>query len=218
MRSPVVVLLAVCAAAVLALALTGLTTREHRAFTLGVASAGPVVTLQPGQQVCQEPIAVPDDDAAFDRVAFVLGTRSLPVDVTVAEPSGRVVGRGRRQDGHAGGAQSVAVGPVTTRESLRVCLRDAGNGRLVVFGNGDAASRTTTAAVDGKPVHTDISLVFERAEPRSALSLVPAFFERMSLWRASWVGAWTYWLLGAIVLAAVPVLLAFALRSVLREF
>jgi hypothetical protein len=217
MRRPVVVLIAVCAAAVLALALTGLTTRERRAFTLGVASAGPVLTLQPGQEVCQVPIAIPDHDAGFDRVAFVLGTRSLPVDVTVAALTGAVVGRGRLQAGHAGGAQSVAVGRVTTTKPLRVCLRDAGTGRLVFYGNGDAASRTSTAAIDGKPVHTDISLVFERAEPRSALSLVPAFFARVSLWRATWVGAWTYWLLGAVVLFAVPALLAFTLRSALRE-
>ena len=221
----VATLLGLCAAAVLVTVLAGVTTKEKDAFTLGVSAAGPVTTLQPGQQVCQEPIVVPDADAAFDRIRFSLGTFSRPgppIDVAVKAIDGRFEARGRLEGGYADRSRaptpSVAVGHVALIEQgLRVCLRNAGSTKVAVFGNGDLASRTSTATKDGKPAGADVTMVFERGESRSALSLVPRIFERASLWRASWTGAWTYWLLGALVLLAVPALLALALRSSLRE-
>jgi hypothetical protein len=225
MRRPVVVLLGVCAATVVVLLLSAVTSKERRAFTLGVAAAGPVTTLQPGQEVCEEPVVVPDGAAAFDRVAFSLGTFGRPgppVDVRVSAVNGSFQARGRLPGGYAdvkrAPTPAVAVGHVAPlREPLRICLRNAGTAKVAVYGNGDLASRTSTAVKDGKLAGADISLVLERNAPRSALSLVPAMFSRTSLWRAGWVGAWTYWLLAAIVLLAVPALLAVALRGTLRE-
>jgi hypothetical protein len=56
-------------------------------------------------------------------------------------------------------------------------------------------------------------LTFGRRHPTTALSLVPTMFRRAGLFHGGWVGAWTYWLLAALVALAVPALLVRALRD-----
>jgi hypothetical protein len=222
MRRPVAVLLGACALAAIVLLLVVATTSERRAFTLGVEATGPALTLAPNDEVCQQPVAIPDGDAAFDRVAFTLGSvdqPGSPVDVTLKAADGGTIASGRVAGGYPSSGptnERVSVGHVTTRSPMRVCLRNAGSAKIAVYGNGDLASRTSTAYLNGKQLGVDIGLSFERAEPRSALSLLPAFFVRASLWRADWIGGWVYWLLGAVVLLAVPALMAVALRSALE--
>jgi hypothetical protein len=224
MRKPLGVLVGFCVFAILVLVVVAATTNERRAFTLGVVPAGPTMNLAPNDQVCQAPITIPDGDADFDRVAFTLGTVDgprPPIDVTLRTLADASVAHGSLPAGAAAPgrstAQSVDVGHVATRAPMRVCLRNTGRSTVAVYGNGDLASRTGSAVVGGKPAGVDISLVFDRAEKRSALSMLPTYFSRASLWRTGWTGAWTYWLLGALVVLAVPALLAVALRSTLRE-
>jgi hypothetical protein len=54
-------------------------------------------------------------------------------------------------------------------------------------------------------------------EPRSFAALVPAILDRAALFRAPGIGAWTYWLLGALVGLAVPALLVLALGAAERD-
>ncbi|WP_028057998.1 hypothetical protein [Candidatus Solirubrobacter pratensis] len=215
----------ICAAAALVLVVLAATTNERRAFTLGVVPAGPVMSLAPTGEVCQAPVALPDGESDFDRVAFVVGTvggRPGPqLDVTLATTGGTPVAHGRVPGRYAFSTrpipEAVSVGHVTSREPLRVCLRNAGSSTVAIFGNGDLASRTSTAALNGKPLGIDVALSFEHAKPRSALSILPALFDRAALWRAGWIGGWTYWLLGAVVLLAVPALMVVALRGALDD-
>jgi hypothetical protein len=68
---------------------------------------------------------------------------------------------------------------------------------------------TSSASLDGKDLPgRDIAIVFPRDKPKSALALVPEMFRRASLFRPGWLGAWTYWVLAALVLLAAPLLLA----------
>ena len=68
----------------------------------------------------------------------------------------------------------------------------------VLYGNADAAARASSAYADGKPTGSDLALEFQRTEPRTLAGLLPAMFERAALFRAQWVGAWTYWLLALL--------------------
>jgi hypothetical protein len=45
-------------------------------------------------------------------------------------------------------------------------------------------------------------------EKRSLIALLPDMAERASVFRAGWVGPWTYLVLALLVLVAVPALLA----------
>jgi hypothetical protein len=62
-----------------------------------------------------------------------------------------------------------------------------------------------------RPIDTDLTLVFLRERRRSALALVPVMFEHASRFHPGWVGPWTFWLLAALVVGAVPLLLGIAI-------
>ncbi|RKQ92866.1 hypothetical protein C8N24_2722 [Solirubrobacter pauli] len=219
MRSPARICAAVCGLAVVALLLVSAFKRTDESFTLGVAAALPVVPLDPGQEACQERIRVPPS-GNFDRVAFKVGTYGRPGPELAVEirdsASRRVLARGTLAAGYADVQREpqhvVRVGEVPASSSVAACVRNDGPTRMAIFGNPDAASLPTTAEIDGVGAGVDLALRFERS-PRSLLSLVGAFAARAALFKVSWFGAWTFWLLGALVLVAVPVLLVRAVRG-----
>jgi hypothetical protein len=224
MRSAVALLVGLCAAGLVAVLALGAGSEHRQAFTLGVGSAAPVVQLKQGDQACQAPIVIPDGAADFDSVVVALGTfhRPGPELALTIEPAGggSSIARGRLAPGYPDIVQTpthaIPVGHVDTRRPFQVCLRNAGSERVAIYGSADAASRTSTATFNGKPVSLDLNVSFDRAEPRSALSLLPTMFDRAALWRASWVGGWLYILLALLVAAGVPALVAVALRDATR--
>ena len=157
---------------------------------------------------------------AFDHVVVKLGTYGRPgpaVAVEVRElGTQRVLGRGLLGAGYPdverAPEHSVAVGEVPAGKHVAVCVIDRGEGKVGVYGSGDIASRRTSATLNGKPIGLDMTMRFERS-PRSLLSLVPRMFDRASLFKTGWAGGWTFWLLAALVLLAVPALLV---RAVAR--
>ena len=220
MRRPAWVAAIACVITLLALASVALAQHTRFAFTLGVAPATAAVTLQPGQEACQTPILVPPG-GSFDRVVLKLGTffqAGPDVEVQVRElGTERVLGRGRIAAGYGdvGSVPEHAVGVGDVREGARVkvCVADRGSRRVAVYGNADAASRTSSATLNGRPTGTDMTMRFETA-PRSLASLAGDMAERAALFKTSWAGPWTFWLLALLVLVAVPVLLVRAVRLV----
>src|SRR4051794_18858149 len=179
MRRPVAVCAGLCAVSVLALVIAGLARHTRLAFTLGVPAAIPTATLQPGQEACQTPISVPPG-GDYDRVVLKLGTFGQPgsgVAVQVRRlGSGRVLGEGTIPAGYPDIARQpehrVNVGAIPAGSQTEVCVVNRGDRRVAIYGNADAASRTSTETFEGKPTGTDMTLSFERS-PRSLLSLVP---------------------------------------------
>src|SRR4051812_13635946 len=98
MRRPLVVLGGIAMSVVLLVAIVAATTREREAFTLGVVGPGPAISYKPPAVACQSPIALPDTESDFDRVAFTLGTvdgRPGPrVDVELETLDGTTIARG----------------------------------------------------------------------------------------------------------------------------
>jgi len=224
MRKPIGLLLGLCLAGVLVVVIAAASSERPEAFSLGVTPAGGVAKLEAGDRVCQGAISIPDDAADFDRVVVALGTyqrRGSELALTIVTTgAGHTIARGRIAPGYTDIAKtathSVPVGHVDTREPFIVCLRNAGPQPVAIYGNGDASSRTSTAVVNDKPINADIYLSFQRAEPRSALSLLGTIFDRAALWRASWVGSWFLIVLALLVVAGVPALVAVALRDAAR--
>ena len=224
MRRAVVVFALLAALAVAAVLLVGADRKTQLAFTLGVSPGGVVTTLAPGQTACQRPIDVPKG-GGFDAITVPLGTFHQPgsaVEATVIALPGRApLGRGTLAAGYPDvGARALERIPVTpaVREGARVavCLRNTGDGRVAVYGNGDLATSASTLFKDGRPATADASLAFTR-EPRSVLSLFGVSADHAALFKAGWVGPWTFWLLAALVALGVPALLAFALARAGRE-
>src|SRR5439155_20280767 len=129
-------------------------------------TAGPVAPLGPGEELCQRPIPVPAG-GAFDRIRVVLGTYDRPGPPLLVSVSrgGSTIATGHLSAGYADIAKEpshiVHVRPVSAGGRIDVCLRNAGPNRVAVFGNADAATATSTAFRDGKPLHSDIGLIFE---------------------------------------------------------
>jgi hypothetical protein len=218
MRRPAVIVAVLLAVVVLGVAAAGLH-RDPLAFTLGVVPGAAVATLQPGDELCQQPIAVPPG-AGFDRVRFVLGTFGRPgprVNVTVRDArTDTVLGRGRLPAGYADiGRQpshDVRVGSVPAERTVSVCLADRGDVKVALYGNADVAAAGTTATRQGKAQGYDLTLIFLR-KPRPVLAEAGAIARRAALFKPGWMGAWTVWLLAALVVLAVPALLVRAVAG-----
>jgi hypothetical protein len=218
MRSARVVVIAAMAALVVGGALMAVRHRTSLAFTLGVVRAAPAVVLGHGQRACQRPIDVPAG-GAFDDVGVSVGTfqrAGSPLALTVQDQGGRVVGRGTL----AGGYPDIASIPVhhvpldrTVGEGrIAVCVRNEGARKVALYGNADAAARSSTAFKDGRPIKVDLSLEFGRSS-RSLASELPRMLDRAALFRAPWLGPWVYWILAVALLLGAPWLILRALRS-----
>lgn len=221
-RAPVAVLLAVCAAGLVATLVAGLARQTPRGFTIGVPVATPAVPLKARHPVCQRPIAVPAG-GAFDRVRLVLGTFARPrgprVELTVRAASGPVLARGAVAAGYPDITRAPSHVVALDRRiaggsGLTVCVANRGTQTVALYGAGDAASRTSAAYEGAKPLGVDVAMSFERT-PHAELGLAGRILERASLFRFAGQGTWLLALalmLGALL---VPLLLAVALRSAL---
>lgn len=219
MRRAALAFLLVAAAAVAALAILGASERRSLAFTLGAPSLVVAATLQPGQEVCQQPVAVP---AAFDAVQLHLGTFDAPgprLAVTIRRaPAGVIAARGVLPAGSADNARSlVRVGHVGTGGNIAICLRDLGPRKVAIYGAPDVAAPASAALIRGFPTGNDLDLVMRTTHPRSTLALLGDVLRRASLFRGSWIGAWLYWLLLAGIVVGVPALIARALHAASDE-
>ena len=187
-RSPRAVFAAVFAAGLIVLLAFALLERREEAFTLGVVPAVPLAAGA-GQTICQGAIDVP---AEFDRAQVTLA------DGSTADGSVRDARSGRPLDA-----------PVPEGSRVEVCVE----GPVGVLGNATAASRSSAARLDGKPMQADLAVVFMRSDARSLAALVPDVLERASLFHGGWVKPWLLGLLALLLVTAFPLLLAAGLRE-----
>jgi hypothetical protein len=222
MRKPSIVGLAVVAAGIAGLLITAALRETPLAFTLGVASAGPIAPLEPRQEVCQRPIDVAAG-ADFDRVVLQVGTYGLPgsrLRLTVKDMNGRRVANGSLPEGYADVSrqplQRIRLDRRVSTPRVEVCIRDEGRRRVALYGNADLSARDTSAFQNGRPLGADLMLWFER-QPRSLASVLPHMVERAQLFRFPWLGVWAYVVLIPALAVAAPRLLARAIAAAAEE-
>jgi hypothetical protein len=226
MRRSGAIIAALALIAVLGLVTAASLNQRSQAFTLGVTRAANVA-LKPREEICQAPIAVPAD-GAFDGVTFAVGTEQrrrpeLAVSVRAADSEHP----GARRGGQLAGATLPAGNPGVgeprehtvwldhgpAERVIAVCIANRGERPVLILGNGAAAARSSSAFLGRTPLGSDLALEFERRESRSLTSLAPTVIDRAALFRANVIGPWTYYLLGLLVILAVPALLVRALRA-----
>jgi len=208
----------VVVAAVIALAVD----RRRLAFSNGVAPNQAVATLAPGQRACQRRVPVIE---RFELVAAATDTGGHPgpaLDVSVLDHvSRRVIGMGRVPAGYRtrigapGPAATAEVGRVRHGGEIDVCLQDVGPQPVQLVGTAVRRSSQSDLALGGRrqrPAGGNLQLTFLRERPVTLLSEMPVTFRRAALFLPPVVGAWTFWLLAALMAVAVPLLLARALR------
>ena len=213
-RSAVTVFLIVAACTLAGLAVVAITDERQLAFTPGVRPTQVAAVAAPGDPVCQRPLDVSADARS---VRFQVGTAGRPGPELAVESRSA---RGRR----AVAVVPAGYGDVTWQratldrelregERIELCITNRGTRRVAIYGGPALAARTSSAYLDGRRIPTDLALVFERGDSRTALALVPTAFERAALFRPSWLDEWVYWVLAAAFLLTVPVLVAAALRG-----
>lgn len=224
MRSAAAVLAALVLAGVIGLVAAALLNERSQAFTLGVAPATGT-KVKPRQTACQQPITVPAD-GAFDGITVAVGTKRRagpPLDVSVrgVVPSdNKLYASGTLSAGYRGlepTERTVWIARVPSERIVEVCMTNRGRRSAFIFGDDDAAARSSLGSINGKPADADFALRFERRPARSLADLVPAIIDRAALFRPGWVGSWTYLVLAALVLLAVPAVLIRALGAAERS-
>ena len=99
---------------------------------------------------------------------------------------------------------------IASGERIDVCVTNDGDSRVALRGS---PPDTPPPYLSDPNLEPELGVAFLRDEPSSMAALVPDAFERASLFRPAWVGAWTFWILLVLVAAGVPLLLAAAYRS-----
>lgn len=192
-----------------------------RTFAMGAPNQLVVTTLRPGTRVCEGPVT--SDGSAQDvRIwgAPASGRARLTVDVDSGARSVLAHGTATAAPVNtlAQTERTVALDhAVPGGRPLRVCLtEDAGTFTLLGYPAVTPSVVMTgpesgSLLAPGSP--REFSLVLLSAPNHSLLGELSTAFARASLWRPSWVGSWTFWLLtaaflGAFGLAGVAVVLA----------
>jgi hypothetical protein len=183
--------------ALIALLTAGLRNVQRREVVLRAPDAAQVAQLRPSQYVCEGPVTA---QAQIQSVGIwgspLTGLSKLRVDV---------------QD--ASTRRSLATGQIAATapgENVARLDRAAPGGRpltVCVIGNLNTFSLLGSPAQDpnvvmsGKTPGLEFSLVLLN-DRHSLLSSLATAFSRASLFRPSWVGAWTFWVLAAALLGA----------------
>ena len=201
-----------------ALGLAGLAVsaaRGHRwtASTLNIPALKFAVTLLPGQLTCQSPVRVSAAAGGVEAWAWPTAQPGPPLLVSIRSLAGRgQLASGLLPPGYAEVPPPKGYpSPVSLRTRLSrplragaraaVCLRNVGATNVTLLG-APPDDISGTLRLGPRSTGHALSLVFIGARSQSLFSVLPTAFRRASLFKPSWVGAWTFWLLGAAILGA----------------
>jgi hypothetical protein len=204
---------AVGAVALLFVLLVGgwlLTTHVRFAGTNSVAPRYSLPGLAPGQRLCMTGLTVPADANAIRLDLAGQPGQPTPVALELTAAGGQtrrlqgtVPASGFGGEFHfpAFGHDVAAKACLTTTRAL---VAESG-----MIGTSSGAGRAT---IDGKYIGM-LTVAYLRLPSRRLIAVIPAGAHRASLFRAGFVGAWTYWVLAALIV----LLWVAGLRLVLRR-
>jgi hypothetical protein len=212
--------LAACLAGVAVVFLLGATDERHLAFSLAVRASEPGVVVRAGHEACQRDI---DVEERFDAITILPAAyfKAVPrLELRVLDrASRRTIATGLLPVGHTEDIPTtIRLAPAVPKGGrVDVCFRNAGGWKVALFSGPPTDNEPSFATLDGRLIQADILVDFLRTKPRTTLSLVPDIFRRAALFHPSWVGAWTFWLLAAVLALGVPAALVAAVRASSRE-
>jgi hypothetical protein len=198
--------------ALIALLIAALQPRRLRVFTLHAPNAAQVALLLPGHGACEGPIVSPEPVGAV-RIwgTAVVGVAQLAAQVHDTS-SRATLAHGNVIAGTTPSELTATLDrPVPRRQSLRVCLTNRGPGSFSLAGSAPVTPGVLITE-HGKTQRAEFSLVLLSAGSPSLLASLGTAFSRAALFRPSWVGPWTFWVL-AVALVGTIALGAAAIRA-----
>ncbi len=194
-----VVLLLALAIALVAL----LVPRERTTGNNDVVIDKQLTTLTPANgPLCITGVSVPEGTQAVRMYLLTYERDGVRMTMTAKNAAGKILGESSPPPFDDGNEVAFDL-PTGDRKDLTLCFRTA-SAPVVIPGEANGNLTSQVATLGGKTVPGDVALAYVSGEKRSAASLTPTIFERASLFRPAWVGAWTYWLgaLAALALIA----------------
>jgi hypothetical protein len=188
--------------------------QRFTAFSVRVAARGFAVLLQPRQQACQSPVMVSAPTGGVEVWLYSGPVPGPEVGVTVGDARGRgllAVGRipptPRETTPPKGFPTPISRSTrfdatVPAGKRITLCFLNLGTTAVALLGSGPSA---TSGALPAKSGGQAIALLFLRPHAQSLFSMLPTVFRRAMLFRPTWVGAWTFWVLAAALLGAFAV-------------
>jgi hypothetical protein len=222
-RRPLVVIAAVASAALLvAVGLVLLKSGHHRTGTSGAARAFPI-RIGPDSELCQagESLA-----KGTGRVRFVPDPRGGPIgplQVTVRSAAGRRVASARippHDYAKTEAARAIFPGLRAPADGGTVCVRNGGRAAMAILGEpvpspvGAAALRS--GALPPSPPWFRIRFDYDMAHASSWWSFAPTVADRFPLFKATFLGAWAFWVVMAALLALALGTIWYAARALAR--
>ncbi len=202
-RSAVAAFLAVALLGAGGLVLAGISDQRSTAFSLEVPNAGPVITLSHGQRACQGPVVAQAAFAGLELWRAAVPPPGTTLRISVVATGGAVLSSGSlRVLSGAPASPSVRLShTVSAGTSLSLCFVNAGPAPVALLGAPpDPGSGVLERG--GHDLASAAAVVLLRPHSSSLLSLLGTVFRRAALFRPTWVGAWTFWLLLAALGAA----------------
>jgi hypothetical protein len=199
--------------ALVALVIAGSRGIVQRTFALGAPHQNQVAVLSASQRICEGPVS---SQGSFQSVeiwgAAVDRGTNLAVGIEDASGGGSLAG-GRFRAKTAPSAYLVKLArSVPGGRPISVCLVNQGTATFTLLGS---AAIHPGIVMSGKKPGLEFSLVLLSDKRQSLLGALGKAFSRASLFRPSWVGRWTFWVL-AIGLLATIALGAMAIASAAR--
>jgi hypothetical protein len=196
---------AVVIAIALAVAVVALAQSKTRlAGTNSVRPEAFVVKLKPGRPVCQTNVLVPADSAGARVLVGTFGRPGPRLTVRVEDERASLRRRGSVEGYRDGSQPTVSFEQISSTTRVdRVCLAVEDHVVALAGQPGRGADSTSGLLAGRRAVGADLSLEFVRPGKQSLAALAPIAFHRASLFRPGWVGTWTFWGLGLLVLTLV---------------
>ena len=210
--------LQVCTLTLVALTIFGLLLiggrHDHiiREYAYPLNGITPTETLKPGHRICEAPV---EANGEFGQLVFWSSGADSRASVSVhrgTTPNAPTVAIGLLESGTTAGENVVTLTqPVTRSANLSVCVRSL-HDVVTLYGGQSQYLSNFTGPPYGAPViagsHPDLTLWMQAwsAQPHGIWRSLSLAFRRMSLFRLSWVGAWTFWVLLVGVFAGFPLL------------
>jgi hypothetical protein len=197
-RRPGLLTLAIVAILVVAgLVVAGLQTIPARTESIRVPDSGTAGIAGPSHRLCEGPLQTPARASGVGVFADrATGTPTIAIGIFAG---GRQIAAGRRTPDASVREQIVALDhPIPAGRPVQVCVGATG-GTLTVYGAGAQAADVVAHGVNPG---MQFSLVLTRSS--TLIGSLSTAFSRAAIFRPSWVGAWTFWLLVGLLACTLP--------------
>jgi hypothetical protein len=200
-RAPLLAAAVGAVAIVLALGLL-LVGSNHRLTSTASSPYGVPVHVDPGARVCQPRERVP---AGTGYVLYHPTSHAVagPLRVVLQDRAGRVLSTSLTPAARYGPGPGYArVGPVRSElTDARLCIVNAGKRSVDIHGGLSAKPRAELPKQPQYSRRIQLRLDYYTAAKKSWLALSPQVADRYSLAKATFFGAWTFWLCMALLAA-----------------